>query len=181
MVLRVLMLEVKIKLHILLLRWTLLTLDFRHYIQHYIHTKSEIGRQKRAPRNKRLGFLEPLGPKEWETARAGVIFWLFRFCATLKSFFPSKSGAGLLTGRGFFFSFIIHLFLGYEYCILPRFFACWLSAQEWKNLGCLLELVHQYGVQKKSPRLSIYLLAVMFVTAHLGNFFIEQSTWKLSL
>ena len=55
----------------------LMTNDFRHYIQHYIRTKSWLGNRKRAPKNQRLGFLESLGPRQWESERSAMTFWLF--------------------------------------------------------------------------------------------------------
>ena len=61
----------------------LLTLNFRHYIWHYIRIKSQLGNRKRAPRIKRLGDLESLGPKEWESVQSAKHFRLSFFCATL--------------------------------------------------------------------------------------------------
>ena len=55
----------------------LLTLHFRHYIRHYICIKCQLGNRKRAPRNKRLGVLESLGLKEWESVQSAKHFRLF--------------------------------------------------------------------------------------------------------
>ena len=54
----------------------LLTLHFCHYIRHYICIKCQLGNRKRASRKKRLGVLESLGPKEWESVQSAKHFRL---------------------------------------------------------------------------------------------------------
>ena len=56
---------------------------FRYYIRHYICIKCQLGNRKRALRNKRLGDLESLGPKEWQSVQSDKLFRLLLFCATL--------------------------------------------------------------------------------------------------